>query len=77
MEVVTELFEFVAVELCTIIGYDGVGDSILIGDVLVYKLLDISGRDGCKCFYFNPFSKVADNHYYVLYTTSPFGKSTD
>ena len=29
MEVIAELLEFVAVELCSIIGYDGVGDSIL------------------------------------------------
>ena len=77
LEVVTELFEFVAVKLCTIIGYNGVGDSILANDVLVEELLDLCGCDGYKYFCFNSFSEVVDNHYCVLYTNSPFRKPTD
>ena len=69
--------EVVAVELCSIIRYDGVGDSIPADDVLVDQFLDLCGRDRRKRFYFNPFSELVDKHYYVLHTTSPFGKSTD
>ena len=71
LEVIIELTEFVAIELCTIIEYDGVGDSISADDVL------ICGRDGCKPFWFNPFSEVVDNHYGVLYTMFSFGKLAD
>ena len=73
----TELLEFIAVELCTIVGYDGVGDSILADDVLVNELLDLCGRDGRERFCFNPFSEVVDSHYCVLHTTSSFGKSAN
>ena len=77
LEVIAELLEFVAVELCTIIRYDGVGDSIPANDILVDKFLDLCERDGPKCFYLNSFSEIVDNHYCVLYTSSPFGKSAD
>ena len=70
-------YEFVAVELCTIIENDGVGDFILVDDVLVDDLLDLCGHYGGKRFYFNLFSEVVNSHYYVLYTTSPFRKPTD
>ena len=60
--VIVELLEFVAVELCSIMGYDGVGDSILADDILVDELLDLYGHDGRKRFYFNPFSELVDNH---------------
>ena len=53
LEVIIELLEFVIVKLCTIIGYDGLGDSIPTEDVLVYKLLDLYGHDGPKCFHFD------------------------
>ena len=75
LEVITELLEFVIVELCTIIRYDGVEDSISANDVLVDELFDLCERYGCKCFCFNPFIEVVDSHYCILYTTSPFGKS--
>ena len=74
MEVIAELLEFFVVELCSIIWYDGVGDFIPADDVLVDELLDLYGRDGRERFCFNPFSEVVDNHYYVLHTTSSFGK---
>ena len=77
MEVIVELLEFVAVKLCTIIGYDGVGDSISVDDVLVDGLLDLWGRDGRERFWFNPFSEVVDSHYCVLYTTYSFEKSAN
>ena len=74
LEVVTELFEFIAVKLCTIIRYDGAGDFILTEDVLVDELLDLYGCGGRERFYFNPLSEVVNSHYCILYTTSPFGK---
>ena len=77
MEIVTKLFKLVAVELCTIIRYDSVGDSIPADDIFVDELFDLRGHDGCKRFYFNPFSEVVDIHYGVLYTISPFEKSVD
>ena len=46
LEVVIELLEFVAVELCTIIRYHGVEDSIPIDNVLVDELLDLCGHNG-------------------------------
>ena len=52
-------------------------DSVLADDVLVDELLDLRGRDGRKCFYFNPFSKVVNSHYCILHTTSSLGKSAN
>ena len=72
-----KFLEFVAVKLCSIIGYDNMGDSILADDILVDELLDLYWRDGCKHFCLNLFSEVVDSHYCILYTTSPFGKLTD
>ena len=72
MKVVAELLEFIIVELCSIIGYDGVEDSISTYDVLINELLDL-----CAHLCFNPLSKVVDSHYCVLHTTSPFWKSVD
>ena len=66
LEVVLELLEFFAVELCSIIGYDGVGYSILADNVLVDKLRDHCRHDGCKRFCFNPFSEVVNNAYCTL-----------
>ena len=77
LEVVVELLEFVAVELCSIVGHDGVGDSVPANDVLVDKLLDLHRRDGRESFCFNTFSEVVKSHYSVLHTTSSFGKSTN
>ena len=77
MEVVAELLEFITVELCSIIELDGVGDSILVDVVLVDELLVLCRRDGHKFFYFNLFSEVVNSHFYVLHTTSSFGKSVD
>ena len=74
LEVVTELFEFVTIKLCTIIGYNGVGDSVSVEDIYIDELLDLCGRDGHKRFCFNLFSEVVDSYYRVLYTTYPFGK---
>ena len=74
---ITELLEVIVVELCTVIRYNGVGDSILADDVLVDKLVDLCGRDGHKRFCFNPFSEVVYSHYHLLYTTSPFVNSAD
>ena len=69
-----ELLEFVTVKLCSIIRYDGVGDSVPVGNVLTDKLLDLCERDGLERFCFNPLSEVVDSHYYVLHTTSSFRK---
>ena len=77
LEVVAQLLEFVIVELCFIIGYDGVGDSIPTYNVLVDEFLDLCRCDGRKRLCFNPFNEVVDSHYCVLYITSPFGKSAD
>ena len=77
LEVLTEFLEFFAVKLCTIIRYDGVGDSIPIDDVLVDELLDLYRRDGCEHFCFKPFSEIVNSHYCILYTTFPFGESVD
>ena len=77
LEVIAELLKFITVELCSIIRYDSVGDSIPADDVLVDELLDLCRHDGRKHFCFNPFSEVVDNHYCILYTTSPFGKSAN
>ena len=43
LEVITEIFKFVAVELCSIFGHDGVEDSVPTNDVHVNKLLDFEG----------------------------------
>ena len=75
MEVIAELLEFFIVKLCSVIKYDGVKDSISTDYLLVDKLF--YGRDGCERFYFNPFSEVVENHYYVLYITSSFGESAN
>ena len=48
LEVVVKLLEFFTVELCTIVGYDGVGDSVLADDVLLDELLDLCGRDAAS-----------------------------
>ena len=37
----------------------------------------LRGHDERECFYFNPFSEVVDNHYYVLDATSSFRKLTN
>ena len=55
----------------------GVGDSVLIDDVLVDELLDLYGCDGHECFCFNPFSEVVDSHCCVLHTAYSFGKSAN
>ena len=75
LEVVAELLKFVAVDLCFVIGYECVGDSIPADYVLVDELLDLYGRDSHERLIFNPFSEVVDSYYCVVYTTSPFGKS--
>ena len=77
LKVVAEFIEFIAVELCTIIEYDRVGDSIPTNDVMIDELLDLCECDGHKHFCFNPFSEVVDSHYCVLYTTTLFGKSAN
>ena len=77
MEVVVELLEFVADELCSIIGYDDMGDFIPTDNVLIEEILDLCGHDGRKCFCFNPLSEVVDSHYCVLHITSSLGKSID
>ena len=77
LEVVTELLEFVTVKLCTMIRYDGVGDSVLIDNVFLDELLDLHGRDGLEHFCFNLFREVVDSDYCVLYTTFHFGKPID
>ena len=74
LEIVAKLLELIAVELCSVIGYDGVGNTIPTDDILVDELLNPCGRDGCKCFFFNLFSEVVDSHYCVLHTTFSFGK---
>ena len=51
LEVIIELLEFIIVDLCTIIRYDGVGDSIPTDDILIDELFDLRGRDRRKCFY--------------------------
>ena len=71
MEVVAELLEFVSVELCFIIWYDGVRDSVLVDNVLLDELLDLRGRDGRKCFCFNPLSEVVNSYYCVLQLPLP------
>ena len=77
LEVIAELLEFVAVELCSTAEYVGVGDSVPTNDILVNKLLDLRGRDGRECFCFNPLSEVVNNHYCVLHTTSSFRKTAN
>ena len=76
MEVVAKLLEFITVELCSIVGYDGVRDSVPADYVFLYELLNLCGRDGRKCFCFNLFS-VVNNHYCILHTTSSFEKSAN
>ena len=73
MEVILELLEFVTVELCSVIRYDGVGDSLPLNDVLVDKLLDLCRRDRRKHLCFNPLSEVVDSHYCVLHIPLPLG----
>ena len=77
LEVVVELLEFIVVELCSIIRYDGMRDSILAYDVLVDELLDLCVRYRRELLCFNPFTEIVDCHYCALYTTSSFGESTD
>ena len=52
-------------------------DSISSDDVLIDELIDLYGHNIRKSFYFNPFSEVVDSYYYILHTTSPFGKLVD
>ena len=59
LEVIAELFEFIAVELCSIVGYNGVGDSIPTDDVLVDELFDLCGRDGRKRFLLQYISEAS------------------
>ena len=51
------------------------GDSVPADNVLVDELLDLYGLDGHERLCFNPFSLVVDNHYFILHSTSSFGKS--
>ena len=60
LEIVAEFLEFVTIELCSIVRYNGVGDSILVGDVFVEELLNLCWCDGCKRFCFNPINEVVD-----------------
>ena len=66
MEVVTELFELIAVKLFVVVRYNGVGYSILANDVLIYILFDFDWCDGCECFGFEPLGKVVDSYHNVL-----------
>ena len=77
LQVIEELLEFVAVKLCSIVGYDGVEGSGPSDYVLVNELLNLCGCDERKRFYFNPFREVVNGHYCVLRTTSSFGKLAD
>ena len=64
----TIFLEFNVVELCSVIIYDGVGESVPVDDVLIDELLDLYGHDGRKHFCFNLFSEVFDRNYCILYT---------
>ena len=74
MQVVTELLEFITVELFAIIRYNGIGHPVSADNVFVHELLNLGRRDGHECFGFNPFDEVVDSHYSILNTTSPFEK---
>ena len=51
--------------------------SVSAYNVLVDKLLDLSGRDRREHFNFHSFGEVVDSHYSVLNATSAFGKLID
>ena len=72
-----ELLELIAIKLFTNVQYDSMWYSILIENILVHELFDLSRCDGFKCLNFDLLCEVVDDYDHVLQTSFSFRELID